>query len=160
MTRTTRARGRTRADGDGERAPGLRARWRTWRRARPFWGGLLTVVAGAEICAIPLAPLEVMLHQGVAGIPSVLMGVFMVVMGLSVWFSPEHRSLAGVVTVLLAMAALVLSNLGGFFIGTIMGVVGGSICFAWQPRTRPADEEAPDGAPPAGTHHDGEPLTA
>lgn len=107
--------------------------WRRWRRGRPFWGGLAAVLAGAEICAIPLAPLKIMLQQGIAGIPSVLMGLVMIVMGLSAWFAPHYRGLAGVLTVLCAAAALVMSNLGGFLIGTIIGILGGSMIFAWQP---------------------------
>ncbi|MFE9258141.1 DUF6114 domain-containing protein [Streptomyces sp. NPDC006879] len=104
-----------------------------WRRSRPFWGGLFTILAGAEICALPLAPLEIMLQQGVAGIPSVLMGLIMIVMGLSAWFAPQYRGLAGIVTTLIAAAALVLSNLGGFLIGTLLGILGGGLTFAWQP---------------------------
>ncbi|CAL9601026.1 DUF6114 domain-containing protein [Streptomyces sp. enrichment culture] len=125
------------------RAPlGLWGRWRRWRRSRPFWGGLLTILAGAEICAIPLAPMEVMLHQGIAGVPSVLLGIVMIMLGISVWASPHYRSLAGVVTTLIAAAALVMSNLGGFLIGTLVGILGGAMMFAWQPvaprRTEPA----------------------
>ncbi|MGW0466317.1 DUF6114 domain-containing protein [Streptomyces sp. NPDC003027] len=110
-----------------------RTRFRRWRRSRPFWGGLVTVLAGAEICALPLAPLKVMLAQGVAGVPSVLMGLVMVVLGVSVWFAPHYRTLAGIVTTLIAAFALVLSNLGGFLAGTLLGILGGGLMFAWQP---------------------------
>ncbi|WKK22167.1 DUF6114 domain-containing protein [Streptomyces olivoreticuli] len=134
------------------------AAWRQWRKGRPFWGGLASVLAGAEICAIPLAPLKVMLHQGIAGIPSVLMGLVMILMGLSAWFAPQYRTLAGIVTVMVAAATLVMSNLGGFLIGTLMGVVGGAMVFAWQPLPQPADAGerpmgepgAPGGSPAAG----------
>ncbi|MFC5877033.1 DUF6114 domain-containing protein [Streptomyces virginiae] len=110
-----------------------RQRWRRWRRSRPFWGGLFAILAGAWICVLPLAPLKIMLQQGVAGIPSVLMGIVMVVLGLTAWFSPPQRALAGVLTTLIATAALVLSNLGGFLIGTLLGILGGGLMFAWQP---------------------------
>ncbi|WEV23861.1 DUF6114 domain-containing protein [Streptomyces sp. 71268] len=130
--------------------------FRRWRRGRPFWGGLITVAAGAEIAAIPLAPMKVMVLQGVTGVVSVMMGLVLVVMGLSAWFAPYYRGLAGVLAVLVAAGALVLSNLGGFFVGTIVGVVGGSLIFAWQPlppATRsdpPAEPDAtPDGDPGA-----------
>ncbi|MFH8785320.1 DUF6114 domain-containing protein [Streptomyces roseoverticillatus] len=127
------------------------AAWRRWRKARPFWGGLATVLAGAEISVIPLAPLKIMLHQGIAGIPSVLMGLIMVLMGLSAWFAPQYRALAGVVTVMIAAAALVMSNLGGFLFGTILGVIGGGMVFAWQPVVpAPAPAPAPEGASGAG----------
>lgn len=142
--------------------PAAPGRFRRWRRSRPFWGGLFAVLAGAEICVLPLAPLKVMLQQGVAGIPSVLMGIVMIVLGLTAWFAPPQRSLAGVLTVLIATAALVLSNLGGFLIGTLLGILGGGLIFAWQPYAaqRPGDTEpaAPDPGPsptPDTTpHHD------
>ncbi|MBB4892659.1 hypothetical protein FHS39_001670 [Streptomyces olivoverticillatus] len=109
------------------------AAWRQWRKGRPFWGGLAAVVAGAEICALPLAPLKIMLEQGIAGIPSVLMGLVMILMGLTAWFAPQYRALAGILTVMIATAALVMSNLGGFLFGTIVGIIGGGLIFAWQP---------------------------
>ncbi|MEU7134079.1 DUF6114 domain-containing protein [Streptomyces sp. NPDC046261] len=128
-----------------------RAAWRRWRKGRPFWGGLATVVAGAEICALPLAPLKIMLEQGIAGIPSVLMGLVMIVMGLTAWFAPQYRALAGVLTVMVATAALVMSNLGGFLFGTIVGIIGGGMIFAWQPI---AAEAAPEPGNPPGADAD------
>lgn len=123
--------------------PRARLTWRTWRKGRPFWGGLLVILAGTEICYLPLAPLDVMLKQGVAGISSLFMGLILVLMGLALWFSPQHRVLAGVVCVLAALAALVLSNLGGFLLGSFLAIVGGGMGFGWQPF------EAPRPATPA-----------
>ncbi|MFG2221960.1 DUF6114 domain-containing protein [Streptomyces sp. NPDC048644] len=130
-------------------AAGIRLRWRRWRTGRPFWGGLAAVLAGAEICAIPLAPLKIMLQQGIAGIPSVLMGLVMILMGLSAWFTPHYRGIAGVLTVLFSAAALVLSNLGGFLIGTVLGIIGGALIFAWQPL--PATGNSAPGIPAGDT---------
>ncbi|MEU6115029.1 DUF6114 domain-containing protein [Streptomyces sp. NPDC047117] len=155
MLLTRRAGGRRAARGDARRP---RSAWWRWRKARPFWGGLATVLAGLEICVIPLAPLKVMLQQGIAGIPSVLMGLVMIVMGLTAWFAPHYRGLAGVLTVLMAAAALVMSNLGGFFIGTVLGILGGALMFAWQPVPEP--EPAADGPSPAGTAAGGAPTAA
>jgi hypothetical protein len=39
-----------------------RRAWRRWRRTRPFWGGLLILLAGAEILVTELVPLRVILH--------------------------------------------------------------------------------------------------
>jgi Family of unknown function (DUF6114) len=120
------------------------ARWRAWRRGRPFWGGLLAVVSGVEIGLLPLAPMKVMLHQGTAGLLTVVLAAIVVVLGLSGVFTPQHRQLAGIITVILATAALVLSNLGGFFFGTLLGVIGGALMFAWRPDEMgaPGDEPA------------------
>ncbi|WP_051830517.1 DUF6114 domain-containing protein [Streptomyces violens] len=125
-----------------------RSAWSRWRKGRPFWGGLATVLAGVEICVIPLAPLKIMLQQGIAGIPSVLLGLVMIVLGLTAWCAPQYRGLAGVLTVLLAAAALVMSNLGGFLIGTVLGILGGALMFAWQPLPPPAAPSDPPPAPP------------
>ncbi|MFI9718502.1 DUF6114 domain-containing protein [Streptomyces sp. NPDC052396] len=123
--------------------------------------------AGTEICSLPLAPLKIMLAQGIAGIPSVLMGLVMILMGLSAWFAPHYRVFAGIVTVMCAAAALVMSNLGGFLIGTLMGVIGGSMIFAWQPYPPAEPEPAPDSptdtepapeGPTASTQHPQEQL--
>lgn len=134
--------------------------WRRWRKGRPFWGGLAAIVAGAEICAIPLAPLKVMLQQGIAGIPSVLMGIVMILMGLSAWFAPHYRGLAGVLTVLVAAAALVMSNLGGFLFGTIVGILGGGMIFAWQPRPLPDPDTSTDTGTDTATGPGAEPEQA
>ncbi|MFI8994940.1 DUF6114 domain-containing protein [Streptomyces sp. NPDC053542] len=131
-----------RRSADGPARP--RSAWWHWRKARPFWGGLATILAGAEICVIPLAPLKIMLQQGIAGIPSVLLGLVMIVLGLAVWIAPQYRGLAGVLTVLLAAAALVMSNLGGFLIGTVLGILGGALMFAWQPLPAAVDSAAPE----------------
>ncbi|MFE5736290.1 DUF6114 domain-containing protein [Streptomyces celluloflavus] len=142
---------------DRDTRPGAWRRWRRWRKGRPFWGGLAAVIAGAEICAIPLAPLKIMLQQGIAGIPSVLMGLVMILMGLSAWFAPHYRGLAGILTVLCAMASLVMSNLGGFLIGTVIGILGGAMIFAWRPVPAPepaaaaGSADAPPGEPDTAT---------
>jgi uncharacterized protein DUF6114 len=47
-------------------------------------------------------------------------------------------------SVLLALSTWITSNLGGFFVGMLLGVLGGSLAFAWQPR----DSSSTDAAPP------------
>lgn len=145
----------------------LLSRWRRWRRSRPFWGGLFAILTGVWISVLPLAPLKIMLQQGVAGIPSVLMGLILIVLGLTAWFSPQQRTLAGILTTLIATATLVLSNLGGFLIGTLLGIVGGGMIFAWQPNTTPRaggsaapgtePKAGPEAEPEAGTEADPDP---
>ncbi|WP_314175321.1 DUF6114 domain-containing protein [Streptomyces winkii] len=140
-------------------------RWRGWRRGRPFWGGLFTVLAGVEIGVLPLAPMKVMLHEGTAGIPAVVLAAIMVVLGFSGWFTPQYRGLAGIITVMLAASALVLSNLGGFMIGTLLGVVGGALMFAWRPVPPPddagvGDGTAAEGGEPAAFHAEAVPVAA
>ncbi|MDX2703931.1 DUF6114 domain-containing protein, partial [Streptomyces sp. PA03-6a] len=115
------------------RAGALRSRFRAWRRSRPFWAGVWTLLAGVEILSIPLAPLALMIHEGIAGVSGLLMGVFLVVLGLTLWLAPHYRAFAGIATLIFSVASLVLSNFGGFLIGFLLGVVGGAMAVSWVP---------------------------
>ena len=101
----------------GEGTPGTRGSFRDWRRSRPFWAGVWTLLAGVEILSIPIAPLTLMIHEGVAGVAGALMGIFLVILGIAMWLSPEHRVFAGIAALVFAVASLVLSNFGGFLLG-------------------------------------------
>lgn len=138
----------------------VRSRFRFWRRSRPFWAGFWTLLAGLEILSIPLAPLSLMIHEGIAGVSGLLMGVFLIVLGLTMWFAPHYRTFAGIATLVFSVASLVLSNFGGFMIGFLLGVMGGAMAVSWVPygdgngrwgRGRPApDWGGGGGAGPAG----------
>jgi Family of unknown function (DUF6114) len=111
------------------------ARFRSWRRARPFWAGLFLLVAGAEILIIPLPmhSMGLILHIGTGGVLGILIGAILIAAALLLWFHPVQHIFYSIVAVLLAVAALIATNLGGFLIGTILGVIGGSLGFAWTP---------------------------
>ncbi|MDX3073574.1 DUF6114 domain-containing protein [Streptomyces sp. MI02-7b] len=111
----------------------IRSRFRLWRRSRPFWAGFWTLLAGLEILSIPLAPLSLMIHEGIAGVSGLLMGVFLIVLGLTMWFAPHYRTFAGIATLVFSVASLVLSNFGGFLIGFLLGVAGGAMAVSWVP---------------------------
>jgi hypothetical protein len=128
-------------DSDGPVGPARHAwlAFREWRRSRPFWAGLLLVIAGAELLLIPLPmhSMGLIMHIGIGGVSGILIGAVLIVCGLLLWFNPAQRIFYSIVAVLLAIAALVATNLGGFLIGTVLGVIGGSLGFAWMPG-RPA----------------------
>jgi hypothetical protein len=115
--------------GQGRRA------FRSWRRSRPFWAGVLLAAAGLELLMIPLPmhSMGLILHIGTGGVLGILIGAILIACALLLWFNPAQRIFYSIVAVLLAIAALIASNLGGFLIGTLLGVVGGSMGFAWTP---------------------------
>ncbi len=124
-------------------APVYRA-FRGWRRTRPFWAGIFLIFAGAELLMIPL-PMHAMgliLHIGTGGVLGILIGAILIVCALLLWFNPAQRAFYSIVAVLLAVAALVASNLGGFLIGTLAGVIGGSLGFGWTPQPPGAGKRA------------------
>jgi hypothetical protein len=122
-------------------------RFRGWRRSRPFWGGLLTVLAGVEMFASTRMTLNgLSFHSGASGLLSLLIPVILVTCGLLLWFSPGQRLFYSIVAAVTAVYALIGLNLGGFFVGLLLGIVGSALAFAWTP-TRPA----PDATEPAAT---------
>jgi hypothetical protein len=114
-----------------------RARFRDWRRSRPFWGGLLLILAGLELVQIPLlsllihASVKVVIYIGIGGVFGVIFGALLVTCGLLAWFQPGQRVFYAVTGVLLALGSFVVTNLGGFFLGMLLGVIGASLVFGW-----------------------------
>lgn len=115
----------------GESLTNARRAFRIWRRTRPFWGGLLVIVGASEILVSEQAPLPVVTHIGVQGLAGYLIPTFMLLCGLLLWFSPITWIYHSLLAILLALGSWITSNLGGFFIGMLTGVVGGSLAFAW-----------------------------
>jgi Family of unknown function (DUF6114) len=106
--------------------------WQRWRRTRPFWGGLLIILGGAEILLSEQAPLPIVIHVGAQGLAGYLVPIVLVVCGVLLWLSPTQQTFYSVLAVVLALGSWVTSNLGGFFVGLILGVIGGALAFAWQ----------------------------
>jgi Family of unknown function (DUF6114) len=130
--------------------------FRAWRRSRPFWAGIWLIIAGAELLLIPLPVrnMGIILHIGIGGISGILIGAVMILAGLLLWFQPAQHIFYSIVAVLLAIGALVASNLGGFLLGTVLGIIGGSLGFAWMPgrpeRRRRRRRDRPTEEPDAG----------
>lgn len=119
--------------------------FRRWQRSRPFWGGLLTALAGVEMFASTRMTLNgLSFHSGATGLLSLLIPVILVACGLLLWFSPAQRLFYSIVASVTAVYSLIGLNLGGFLIGLLLGIVGSALAFAWTP-TSPA-LPAPDQA--------------
>jgi len=125
-----------------------RMRFRNWRRTRPFWGGLLILFGGGEILFSEKAPFKVILHIGLQGLAGYLLPAVMVLCGALLWFSPAQRTFYSILSVLLALGTWLTSNLGGFIIGMLLGLVGGSLAFGWAPRRPQPTAEAPPATTP------------
>ncbi|MFJ8106391.1 DUF6114 domain-containing protein [Streptomyces sp. NPDC096132] len=114
-----------------------RGAFRAWRGRRPFLGGLLLTLGGAEILLTMKAPLPVILHIGMQGLAGYLLPTLMTVCGLLILFNPSQRLFYSVIAVLLSLGTWVTSNLGGFFVGLLLGVVGSCMTFGWLPDQEP-----------------------
>ena len=114
--------------------------FKVWRRSRPFWAGLWTLLAALELWSIPfLQPLLVQ-HKlnikmaGIAGVSTMAITPALIMMAAAMWFAPGYRVFAGVFTLVCALLSLVVSNFGGFLLGMLLGVFGGGLAFSWTPR--------------------------
>ncbi|MEU8087160.1 DUF6114 domain-containing protein [Micromonospora sp. NPDC049101] len=117
--------------------------FRRWRRSRPFTGGLLTALAGLEMFASTRMTLNgLSFHSGASGLLSLLIPVILVTCGLLLWFTPAQRLFYSIVAAVTAVYSLIGLNLGGFFVGLLLGIVGSALAFAWTP-TSPAPLTAP-----------------
>ncbi|GAA3075426.1 hypothetical protein GCM10010448_67160 [Streptomyces glomeratus] len=123
-------------------ADDIRLRFRAWRGERPFWAGLFTLTAGLPIMYFPYTHLKL---QGIAlalsttsGAGSLIIGVLLVVLGVSLWFQPHVHVFMGIATLLLALVSFPVANFGGLFLGLIPGLIGGSLACAWIPPTSTA----------------------
>lgn len=133
-------------------AEAVRRWWRAftaWRRTRPFWGGVLTIAAAAELLALTASPLQVMLIRGLAGIGTLVLAAMLTALAIIAWTHAHLRVICGVFIVILGLASFAVSNLGGFFIGLLLALVGGSLIFAWQPAGPPDADASPPDAPAA-----------
>lgn len=115
----------------------LRLRFRVWRRTRPFWGGLLSAIAGFPILYFPYAHLRLgdltMAMATTGGAGALVIGLLMIALGVSSWFQPATRIFCGIAVTILALISVPVSNLGGFTIGLILGLIGGGLLCAWAP---------------------------
>jgi hypothetical protein len=137
-----------------------RLAFRHWRWQRPFWAGLLTLVSGLPIAYFPYADLTVgqltVRMSTTTGSASLIIGVLLFVLGLTMWFQAAVRIFAGVASILLALVSLPVSNVGGFLMGFVLALLGGALAVSWAPGVPATDEpgekaELPDGDPgPAG----------
>ncbi|MFE2857683.1 DUF6114 domain-containing protein, partial [Streptomyces lavendulae] len=124
----------------GRPAPLLR-RLRAWRRTRPFWGGLLLVLGGAELLLVPLSPVTVLVSLGPGGIAAIGIGAALIVAGLFLWCVPQARAYVSLHALLLSVLSFVATNLGGFLVGMLLGIAGSALAFGWTPVT-PAEGAA------------------
>lgn len=109
-----------------------RAGFRTWRRTRPFWAGVWTVLGGAIIAYVPGTAIQFVFSTTSIAI-GVTVGVVIGVCGLCLWFQPQLRFLLGVVILVLSLVSFVTSDFGGFFVGMLLSIIGGALATAWVP---------------------------
>lgn len=105
--------------------------FRRFRRTRPFWGGVWSIVAGLWIIKMMDFGLVVAVSGGWSYSAGYILGGAMAVFGLVAWFAPLYKAISGIAVYLTALFAFIAANLGGFLIGTVLGIIGGSLIWSW-----------------------------
>ncbi|MGC4850165.1 DUF6114 domain-containing protein [Micromonospora sp. DT15] len=135
----------TTANASHARPGGMAQAWHTfrrWQRSRPFWGGLFIALAGVAMFASTRMTINgLSFHSGATGLLSLLIPVILVTCALLLWLSPAQRLFYSVVAAVTSVYSLIGLNLGGFFVGLLLGIVGSALAFAWTP-IRPAPTAA------------------
>jgi hypothetical protein len=132
----------------------VRLRFRAWRGTRPFWAGLFTLLGGVPISYLPYADLRLgnitIAMATTAGAGSLIIGVLLITLGLTMWFHSIVRVFAGVASIVLALISIPVANFGGLAAGYLLALVGGAMSVSWAPGTSAvAAEPVPGGPEPA-----------
>ncbi|MFD0554027.1 DUF6114 domain-containing protein [Streptomyces rectiviolaceus] len=106
---------------------------RRWRRTRPFWGGLLLILGGAELLLVPLSPLTVLVSLGLGGLAAIGIGLALIAAGIFLWLLPHAHHYVSVNALILSVLSFAATNLGGFLVGMALGIVGSAMGFGWTP---------------------------
>lgn len=117
-------------------AKGRLARFAEWRRNRPFVPGLLVLLSGVVIMTpayltLRISDLLVMIST-LSGVSTLFLGAAQIMFALGIWLKPATAPYLGVFAILVSLVALPASNIGGFLLGSLLGIFGGAFALAWE----------------------------
>lgn len=118
-------------------------KFRRWMNRRPFWGALLSVLAGLLILYIPVQLYAIAFIPGSLVFVGLLFGGLVLILGILAFIYPQFSTVLGVITIFLSVLSI-MGALGGFLFGTIFGIIGGALCIAWDPVSITTDMDHPD----------------
>jgi hypothetical protein len=107
------------------------SKFKQWRSRRPFWGATLTVLAGLMILYIPLHLYAIAFIPGSLVFVGFIFGGLVLIIGLCEYFYPQLSTFFGIATIFLSVLSI-MGALGGFLIGTILGIIAGALNIAWD----------------------------
>lgn len=121
--------------------PTARQRFRTWRRRRPFVGGVLIALSGIEMFFSGQLDFgHIHIQLGIEGLQATVIPIALVLLGVLAIAMPAHHVFYGIIALAVALYSLVGVNLGGFVVGMLLACIGGVLVVAWMPRTAPDDD--------------------
>ncbi|RLQ91097.1 DUF6114 domain-containing protein [Falsibacillus albus] len=115
-------------------------RFKSWRQSRPLWGSVITIISGLMILWVPLNLYLSTFLPGSIAVIGLLFGGLITMIGLLALFFPQSAKILGIFTMFLSVLS-VIGALGGFLVGTIFGLIGGSALIAWRMGSTDPDED-------------------
>jgi len=116
--------------------------FRSWRRQRPFIGGLLVAIGGVEMFfsgQLDIGHLHV--QMGIEGMQATIIPIVLLLLGVLSITMPAHHVFYGVIALAVSIYSLIGVNLGGFLIGMLLSTVGGILVVAWMgPKAAASDD--------------------
>lgn len=109
-----------------------RERFKNWRARRPFWGATLCILSGLIILYVPVQLYEVAAVPGNMLVIGFFLGGLTLLLGVLAYIMPKLSTLLGILAIFSSVLSI-FGALGGFLIGTILGIIGGSISISWKP---------------------------
>lgn len=102
-----------------------------WRAVRPFFGGVLLALGGIIIAAVLvssprplLSPIGLSTIALVAAVAAFLCGIF----ALAKPALAGPLGVAGIIAVVVSLVGMPFAT----FLGVLLSVLGGNLCYAWQ----------------------------
>ncbi|TKC19534.1 DUF6114 domain-containing protein [Robertmurraya kyonggiensis] len=117
-------------------------KFKQWRNKRPFWGATLTILAALIILYIPLQLYAIAFIPGSLVFIGFLFSGILLIIGIFSFIYPQFSSIFGVLTIFLSVLSI-MGALGGFIIGTIIGIIAGALCIAWDKEEVAIPEKLP-----------------
>jgi hypothetical protein len=78
---------------------------------------------------------DIHVQLGIEGLQSTILPVLLVILGLLTMLMPVHRIFYGIIALVVSVYSLIGLNLGGFFVGMLLGAVGGIMIVSWMPKS-------------------------
>lgn len=106
-----------------------------WYDQRPFWGAFCVLLAGLLVLWGPIYLLQSSYVPAETLRGGLEVGGLLFAIGLVQLFAPSYALVAGAIGVVLSIVSLITA-LGGFGVGMLLGVIGNSYAIAWQAKSK------------------------
>lgn len=107
-----------------------RKQFERWREQRPFWGSVLLLTAGVLIAWLPLDLTDIL--GNLPATTGLLFGTLVFMTGVFALLRPSVHGGLGVAGVVFSILSF-FGAYGGFLVGMFVGILGGSLTYAWVP---------------------------